>query len=461
LSTDRTEEAVYAALVRLAALTASPHTRVTLSYSCRDLREYRQTFASWILLQAYRVISGKADASFHDLHQHLGEPASIVPATPDRALDESRWWLHGVLRAGDSARPAILSRYPSLCAGIEARARRTSPDFTEFDGHVPAAGAALDPGRAGLVISPTQLEDAAECPFRHFLKRGLGVDAIESGERDRDVWLNPLLRGSLLHDLYASLLRRCRAASRRATVQQDSAWLRDEGARMLDALVVEMPPPSAEVRDRETTLFLEDLALFVEAEAALAQGRTPIGFEVAFGRVGPEDDEPLAQAEPVTIDAGGLTLRIAGRIDRIDQVGPAEFEIVDYKTGGYYAPNWKGTFAGGTRLQHALYGLAAAELLRHHLHPKARVVGADYYFPSAKGNQERKRIPAPPLATVGQVLSDLRQVIASGLFVHAPDEESCRWCNHGLACGRNAHAAAAAKHADPQLAPFVRLASHE
>ena len=79
---------------------------------------------------------------------------------------------------------------------------------------MPAAGPVLDPGLPGKVISPTQLEDAASCPFRHFLKRGLGVQAIESGERDHDAWLNPLLKGTLLHDLYARLLRRCRTFSR-------------------------------------------------------------------------------------------------------------------------------------------------------------------------------------------------------------------------------------------------------
>jgi ATP-dependent helicase/nuclease subunit B len=431
-----------------------------MSYSCRDLREYRQTFASWVLLQAYRVSSANSKATFHDLHQHLGEPASIVPTKPEDALDESRWWLQGVTRAGESARAAILARYPSLQSGIAAEEARNSEAFTEYDGDVPAAGLVLDPGLPGLVISPTQLEDAAGCPFRHFLKRGLGVDAIESGERDRDVWLNPLLRGSLLHDLYANLLRRCRAAGRRVGIDEDTEWLRDQGQQMLTDLAVEMPPPSEEVRDRETVLFLEDLALFVEAEAALPATRTALGFEVSFGRAGQQDDEPLAQSEPVVVNAGGLSLRIAGRIDRIDQVGPSEFEIVDYKTGSYYAPGWQGTFAGGTRLQHALYGLAAAELLRRS-HPNARVVGAQYYFPSQKGNQERKPIPTPSLATTGQVLADLREVIASGVFVHSPDEDACRWCNHGLACGRGVQERSEAKTADPRLAPFVRLSAHE
>ena len=56
---------------------------------------------------------------------------------------------------------------------------------------VPAAGACLDPFAETAVVSPTQLEDAASCPFRHFLKRGLRIEAIESGDRDRDVWLEP------------------------------------------------------------------------------------------------------------------------------------------------------------------------------------------------------------------------------------------------------------------------------
>ena len=56
----------------------------------------------------------------------------------------------------------------------------------------------------------TELERAAECPFRFFLKRGLGLRPVDERERDRDVWLDPLTRGSELHDVYAALLRRCR-----------------------------------------------------------------------------------------------------------------------------------------------------------------------------------------------------------------------------------------------------------
>jgi ATP-dependent helicase/nuclease subunit B len=279
------------------------------------------------------------------------------------------------------------------------------------------------------------------------------------------VWLDPLIRGSLLHDLYARFLRRCRDARRRPDLATDGAWFQQEGRAMLEELAREMPPPSVEVGDRESRDLLADLDLFVRAECDGDRSRTPIGLEVAFGKGGDAGTEPLAADEPIVIRAGGgLTFRLAGRIDRVDEVVGAgdrvSFEIVDYKTGTYYEPAWQGTFAKGRRLQHALYGLAAAELLKRRA--KAPVVsGAQYYFSSAKGTQERKIIPAPPLAKTADVLADLREVIASGLFVHAPDEEACKWCDFGHACGRQGGAQAAGKMRDARLAPYVKLGTHE
>ena len=58
-----------------------------------------------------------------------------------------------------------------------------------------------------------------------------------------------------------------------------------------------------------------------------------------------------------------------------------EFQVLDYKTGGFWRDDWKGTFNGGRRLQHALYGLAAVELLRAR-YKKPKVTGAQYYFSS-------------------------------------------------------------------------------
>ncbi|HWB15750.1 MAG TPA: PD-(D/E)XK nuclease family protein [Vicinamibacterales bacterium] len=461
LATDRTDETVHAAIDALARVSAVAGGRVVLSYSCRDLRECRDTYASWILLQAHRVVSGRPTATYRDLHEHLGAACSCVPTTDTGVLDPSRWWLHGVRRGGAHARGDVLAAYPSLAAGVAARAARESDRFTEFDGAVPAAGAVLDPCAAGRVVSVTQLEDAAACPFRYFLRRGLGVEAIEAGDRDRDAWLDPLLRGTLLHDLYAQLLRRCRTAERRATIALDGDWLTARAEAALDALAITMPPPSAECRARETTLFLDDVRLFVEGEEQLDVSRSPVGVEVAFGFTTSDEAEPLAQIDPVELQLGGdLALRVVGRIDRIDRVGPHAYEIVDYKTGRYWADDWQGTFAGGSRLQHALYGLAAVELLKR-LDPEASVRAAEYYFSSAKGQQQRTRIAMQPLSKIADVLRDLRAVIASGTLVHAADERVCKWCHYSYACRSGAHAGARLKADDPQLAVYRNLLTHD
>jgi ATP-dependent helicase/nuclease subunit B len=205
---------------------------------------------------------------------------------------------------------------------------------------------------------------------------------------------------------------------------------------------------------------LADLDLFVENEAGLP-GRTPVALEVAFGR--PDeggDPETLSQPDPVVVRVGRLTFRIAGRVDRIDRLDDGTFEILDYKTGTYWPDRWKGTFAGGRRLQHALYGLAAIELLKRAA-KKPRITGAQYYFSSAKGRLERKTIPTQPSQALGSVLESLHEVVTQGLFLHTPSEEDCRFCDYSPACGAGAHERAREKRTDALLAAYQRLAGHE
>jgi ATP-dependent helicase/nuclease subunit B len=459
LSSDRIDEAVYAVADRLASTGGAR--AITLSYSCRDLREFRQTYPSWLLLQAHRTSCGQPHHSYPDLLKAVGAPVSCVPEPEAFALGAAGWWLHGLKRAGASGRDAVLRQYPLLQQGLTAQEQRASAAFTQYDGFVPDAGAFLDPCSREAAVSPTQLEKAAGCPFRHFLERGLGLTPVDEEAGDEDVWLDPATRGSLMHELYATLMRRARDEKRRLSVKADLAWSDAIGREALAGLRTEMPPPSHEVFEREQQDVLNDLTLFVQAEDAADPSRTPMAFEVSFGRSN-DGKEALARPEPIVIDLGnGLTFRLAGTIDRIDQVGPSSFEVIDYKTGGYYEPAWEGTFSGGRKLQHALYGLAALELLKQRV-KRPSVTKGVYYFPSARGRQERKEIPTVSIAKVTAVLADLRQVIASGLFVQVPDETACKWCDFSAACGTEAPSGAQQKIEGARtLEPYRSLAAHE
>ena len=475
LSTDRIDEAVYTVLSRLATWgegpsnvagnepasrePAIPRARATFSYSCRDTREFRETYASWLMLQAYRLQQGDPSQSYHQMKTALGEPVSALPSDRRTAASVGAWWLRTVVGGAEAGVAGVEASYPTLACGREAERKRDSSALTEYDGYVPDAGGVLDPCAPKNSYSVTELEGAAGCPFRFFLKRGLGLRAVDERLRDRDVWLDALTRGSELHDLFARLLRRCRADNRDVDVEKDGAWLKQAAEERLQELYVEMPPATEEIFHRESREFLADLDLFVRGEADGLTNKG-VGFEVSFGRpLDSEECESLASHEPVAIQlGGGLTFRLAGRIDRINQVGDA-FEVLDYKTGGFWRDDWNGVFKGGRRLQHALYGLAAVELLRaRYKNPK--VANSLYYFPSQKGRQEQVRIAAPSLDATRRVLTDLREVIEAGVFAPTHDEKDCKFCDYAAVCDEQVHERTQSKLQDQKLVAYGRLAAH-
>jgi ATP-dependent helicase/nuclease subunit B len=457
-SEDRVGEALYRIVSRLGSLGG----RVCLSYSGRDLRQARATFPSWVLLQAVRVLRPGEEWTYDRLVKELGEPVSAVPAEMGQALSDAGWWLAGLRRADASALPAVRAGFPALAQGEVAEVARASEAFTAYDGLVPEAGPRLDPRVSGAVVAPTSLEDLAKCPFRYFLQHGLGLYPIDDSEPNPDVWLDPMTRGSILHDLYATIMREIRDKKETPDPARHGARLRALGEQALAQHRALVPPPSEGVFERQARELQTDLALFLKFEAEDHHQRRPLGFEVAFG--GATEGEELGRREPVTIDlGGGLRFTLRGRMDRIDRMADGTYEVVDYKTGGAFLPGGlDATFAGGRQLQHALYALAAAELLRER-DGQARVVGS-YYFPTTRGRRERVR-PASTQAQAAAVLRDLFDLLAAGAFVHSPNEdEDCRFCDFGRACGPRAAERAKAKIDNAEndaLEAYRRLSAHE
>lgn len=458
-SEDRASEALYRIVSQLGSLGG----HVCLSYSSRDLRQARVTSPSWLLLQAVRVLEPAESWTYDRLVKELGEPVSAVPAAPGQALSDAGWWLANLRGTGASALPTVRESFPALAQGEAAERARDADDFTAYDGLVPEAGPLLDPRVSGAAVSPTSLESLARCPFAYFLQRGLGLDPMDDAEPDPDMWLDPLTRGSMLHGLYATIMREIRSRKETPDPARHGPRLRALGEEALAAHRALVPPPSEGVFEREARELQNDLTLFLRFEAEDHRERQPIGFEVAFG--GATEGEALGRREPITLDLGPeLRFKLRGRMDRIDRLADGAYEVVDYKTGAAFLPGGlDATFAGGRQLQHALYALAARELLRG-TDAQARVVGS-YYFPTARGRRERRVRPESTQAEAAAVLRDLLDVLAAGAFVHTPDaEEDCRYCELQHACGRQAAARAKAKieQADNAvLDAYRRLGAHE
>ena len=362
------------------------------------------------MLQAYRVTSGKPSATYKDLHEHLGAPKSCVPESAAGALGESRWWLHGVAKAGERSRPAVFDAYPSLGRARPRAAARASDAFTEFDGHVPAAGKVLDP----VASRDRDLADAAR-------RRGrVPVPALSPA------W--PRRRG---HRDAASATATCGStrccADRCFTISTrdcSGAAARTTGGRSCRTITTGsssgsgrcLPTSRSRCRRRPTKCAIARRACSSTTSRSLPRPRPRSirharrsASKSSFGRADAVDDEPLAQADPVIIDlGGGLKLRVAGRIDRIDQSRTGDVRdrgLQDRRLLGAQLEGHVCRRHSGCSTRSTVWPRSSCSSGRTR---RRASTGAEYYFTSAKGQQERKRIPTPSLASVGAVLGDLR-----------------------------------------------------
>jgi ATP-dependent helicase/nuclease subunit B len=448
-SQDRTRDAVYRGIAHLASLRG----RVTFSYSSRDLRQGRDAYPSWLFVQAHQLLQPGSGFGQEILLKWLGDPVTLVAPTQSGSTSDAGWWLSGLRNVGIAAMPLVSASFPGIARGIFAETKRQSQEFTEYDGLVPAAGADLDPRAADQVFSASRFESFANCPFRFFLERGLGLDPIKDEEPDPDAWLDPMTRGAALHEIYSTFLRRLRIEKRRP-VAADWKILWKIARKELDQRREEIPPPSEAVYAAENEQMERDLRLFLELEIGRADV-VPVAIEVPFGFGETDSEEPLGRVEAVRIDIGSGSIRLRGRIDRVDRLADGSFEVIDYKTGSHW-DQYDGTFSGGRLLQHALYATAARQLLKPE-QKNPRMKFSSYYFCTERGWGDWVRKPGN--LDVKPVLNDIADAIAAGAFVRGGEKYGCRFCDYSRACSASDVEQAEAKRA--ALIPIEKLAGHE
>jgi ATP-dependent helicase/nuclease subunit B len=435
--------------------------RVTFSYSSVDLASDRELFPSPVLLSLYRQIWGQSlDAT--RFKQAIAGPAAFAPTKPDHCLSETEWWLWRLCngQSHGGAIEKVTARYAHLARGQNAATHRNSDQFTVYDGHVEQAGKDLDPTQTEkpVITSSRQLEQVGQCPLAFFMRYGLRVEKPKDLIVDPNRWLDSLPSGKLLHEVFEEFIRELIDPGRAPSFDRDLPRL----LGILDTRVAVYrdlyPPPSDSVYTSEVSRLTHVAHTFLKEEDLFCRDHdcTPVYIELAFGMKG-VGDSPSTDSDviPVVLPSG-KTIRVRGRIDRIDRLGRgavATFRIWDYKTGSDFSYERTDPFRQGRLIQPALYLTMVEHRLREVVAPDAQVSHFGFFFPGLKSHGIRIDWPRERLAEGGLFLERLCRIVGKGAFLATDNyEQDCKFCEYQCICGdvREVSAASNRKLANPE-----------
>ena len=417
-------------LFGLAATIASLRGRVVFSYPSYDLVDGRESFPSSVVLQAFRLMKGDPGLDYAALARHVPDAAGFLPGSGERAFDELDWWLERL--AGPGTAPdgpgTIAANFADLASGLAAAAARAGDTLTEFEGIVDIGPLRddIDPLAAGrAVMSASRLELLARCPFAYFLRHVLKVEAPEEVAPDRSRWLDPLQRGSLVHEILCQFMTRLRANREEVSAARHGGLMDAVAAEALARWREAVPPPSEAIYESERREIRDALSIFLAAEENLEEKGEPMEFELEIARQ--------------RIDlGGGRSFPLRGFIDRVDRLDGETYRVLDYKTGNPSDYEELVEFGRGRMVQHALYAVALEKMLA--AKPGAgrpRVTRSGYLFPSRRGEGMDRIVKDFDRGRLRSLLDDLLALLRKGYFLAGP-EAKCRFCDYAPVCGPDA-----------------------
>jgi ATP-dependent helicase/DNAse subunit B len=299
-------------------------------------------------------------------------------------------------------------------------------------------------GRFDLPISPSRLETYATCPFRYFLQYILGIEELPVPLED--LFLTPLERGALIHDLLRRVYDECLEGRQLGTVSD--AEIGDVVQRTRE-IAEEVGRELAEVRpaiwQAERERAVEEARALLEQDRADRADSIPRVFEEAF--------------DCHRFDLGdGRSVAFRGRIDRIDTCAGGGIRVIDYKTGNASAYR-EDSFRGGRQLQLPIYLIAACERA-------GQEPGEAFYL----FTREPRAMSEFNMTKLGERMDEFREAlglivegISGGSFFPLPAEaasyrSTCgSYCPFRMVCGAARGTIAEMKAADPQAADLRRL----
>ncbi|WP_246196623.1 PD-(D/E)XK nuclease family protein [Aquisphaera giovannonii] len=328
--------------------------------------------------------------------------------------------------AATRAHRAILE---GTAAALHASARRQrGTDYGEYEGLIRDGAAVLELDRhfgASRPFSASQLETYLSCPFQFFAKHVLKLTPVEErDELDEDY----TQRGSDLHDILEKM------EARFLHLEGEPDWLAAAEAEVERLSNVE--PANATDLDMglweiQRTRLIETIHLYIHQRQKYQEEAghrfAPRMLELDFGSEG-------AQYPMLEIRDGARSLRLMGRIDRIDVAGEdqgARFRVIDYKSGHAPSPNEVKT---GEMLQLPLYAMAVERIVFRGEAATLADLGywslkSDGYRPISFEDWENDK-----LELIRHVLSLVDQLRGGNFVVHSRREGCESFCDYRGVC---------------------------
>jgi len=385
--------------------------------------------------------------SHHRVLADHGRPASI---------EDLR--LRGLITHVDGGDPVhthqLAATDPVLNANLTRVRNRAKPTMNRYVGRVPAG--AIDPG--DRLLSATALEAYASCPRSYLLGRVLRLGDDERPERIDEI--TPADRGTLMHAVLERFIAEALEAGE--VPAPGERWPDDERARIHTVLDDEIGRAQARgvTGGRVNTLILRrrmraEIELFLDTDDRLRaeRGSTPLTVEIGFGI----DDEPSSVELP-----DGRSLRLRGRVDRVDATEDGGVLVIDYKggSGRAFAGMDDDPLDGGRRLQLPLYARVAAEKLGRH-GPRTAL-----YWLTRFGDVKPMELEAELESALDRTVAAALDGIGDGLFPAVPGEAvgwprltfaNCRYCDFDRICPTDRQGEWEHLRDDPALAPIELL----
>ena len=432
----------------LALAAGAAERRLHLSYPRLDLGKGRPRVPSFYALEAVRAAKGRLP-DFAELAREAETVTSArvgwpAPSDPAAAIDDAEHdlavleKLFKLPEEGAGSARYLLTANSYLARALRARYQRWSLRWTPADGLVSPTNAVREimarHGLASRSYSPTALQHYASCPYRFFLQAVHRLAPRELPEAIDE--LDPLQRGSLIHDIQFELFERLRA-SRLLQIRPKNL---DQVGKILDAVIEEiaaryyddLAPAIDRIWEDGIAAIRADLREWLRRASEDKSGYLPWRFELSFGlehRHERRTADPQSVPGAIDLDCG---IQLRGSIDLVERHPSGFVRVTDHKTGKAQGKAGQ-LVAGGSSLQPVLYALAAEKLFG----ANSKVECGRLYFCTSTGGFTEHIVPLDDAArrAAATVADTIGNAIGRLFLPAAPGEGECEWCDYRAACG--------------------------